>query len=89
MKKNGIKSTNKNLVVMLDDLLSYLIIQQNIFAKEYLINTKLHSRVENSLVKAKYSFNYLNLNPTQTGGNQIKDWKKKYYKYKHKYMKFR
>jgi hypothetical protein len=54
------------LINKVDDLLKILKKEQDVFAKEYLINSKLHPRMPNSLVRAKYDFNYLNL-PKLTG----------------------
>ncbi|AYV82191.1 MAG: V21, partial [Homavirus sp.] len=80
------------LIDMLNNLYSYLSSILNSNAKEYLIKTKLHPRIENSYVHPKYSYNYLNLPKItlqeggQDGSLYNDKYVSKYYKYKTKYL---
>ncbi len=78
---------------MTQELFDYMTNIQNGYAKEYLIVTRLHPRVPDSLVHPKYTYNYLNLpqlsygapiEETQVGGGD--EYYKKYIKYKTKYL---
>ncbi len=57
----------KPIIDMTQELFNYMTNIQNGYAKEYLIVTRLHPRVPNSLVYPKYTYNYLNLPPLTYG----------------------
>lgn len=92
----GINNTAE-LLKIIEALKKLLLNEQNKYAKEYLMTTKLHPNAPNSIIQPKYSFNYLNIAmPSETnmqqqqqqrGGsyNTIKSIYDKYKKYKAKY----
>jgi len=94
-------ATLETLKEMLEKLLKVMQKEQHAYAKSYLVENKLHPRVEGSLVEINYSFNYLNL-PTLTASSpseptmvQIGGALRRYNQgnlasyYKHKYMKYK
>nr|QBK88593.1 MAG: hypothetical protein LCMiAC01_02700 [Mimivirus LCMiAC01] len=89
------------LTTMLEHLMHTLKEKHNEYAKSFLILNKLHPRYEGSIVQYKYTKNYLNLPPVvqkvrtktnipapakQMGGARQAYYRKKYLKYKKKYI---
>lgn len=79
------KSKTSKLISKVQDLYKFFYMIQNSFAKEYLMNTRLHPMAGNSIVYPQYKFNYLGLPPItdfkQTGGSSNHN------KYYQKYQK--